>query len=138
MALGRHLGAEHRRAPAAGREKPEQHRQRRRLAGAVAAQKRRRRAAPHGERDPVHCDDAAVRFRKVGDDDRGIVRRRQHWIVCLQYCSSSRTTAVPPTGFCALAWPCSIASLNSYFLKNASNCSAPTVPSAESSSVAAS
>ena len=62
----------------------------------------------------------------------------QHWIVCLQYCASSRTTVVPPTAFCAFAWPCSIASLNSYFLKKASNCSAPTVPSAASSSVAAS
>jgi hypothetical protein len=33
----------------------------------------------------------------------------------LQYCVSSRTTEVGPIDFCAFAWPCSIASLNSYF-----------------------
>ena len=39
----------------------------------------------------------------------------QHWIVCLQYWASSRTTAVSRTGFRAFVPPCSIASLNSYF-----------------------
>ena len=62
----------------------------------------------------------------------------QHCTVCRQYCVISRTTVVAPTGACARPRPYSSVSLKSYLLKNASNCSAPTVPSAASSSCSAS
>ena len=128
--LRRHVLAQHGDAPGARRQHAEQHRQRRRLAGPVTAEQRGRRAGAHGERDALDRFDGAVGLGEIGDDDRGVGALDQHWIVWRQYCASSLTTVVPPIGRRALPSPYSIASLNSYLRKNASNCSAPSVPTA--------